>query len=158
VLEAKAANGLDSLLPNGPIAIWDPIGGPIAISVAELLASQRTVVLITPDQMIGKELSRSGDLTQANIRLYGANVRMVKCALLRRAGVGMIEIEDRFSGKRERIEAVALIDAGHRLPEDSVWQATGKSLVRAGDAVAPRSVHEAILEGRRAALSIGEAQ
>ena len=46
-----------------------------------------------------------------------------------------------------------IVDCGHRLPDDQLHVAY-PDLPRAGDCVAPRTVHEAVLEGRRAALSL----
>ena len=51
------------------------------------------------------------------------------------------------------VKASLVVDAGHRLPADGLWRARPK-LTRAGDAVAPRSIYEAILEGRRAAAAL----
>ena len=142
-------------LPDGRVAVWDPIGGPIGISVAERLRSEgREVHLVTPDLIAGNELSRSGDLAPANVRLLSAGVVVEKRSLLRRVTPAAIELEDRFTGEPRELQVVALVDAGYRLPEDRLWRATGERLVRAGDAVAPRSIHEAILEGRRAALAL----
>jgi len=62
-------------------------------------------------------------------------------------------VEDVFTGQIRDIGAAVVIDAGHRLPEDTVWRAH-PALPRAGDAVAPRTVYEAVLEGRRAALAL----
>jgi len=68
-----------------------------------------------------------------------------------RAGV---VVEDRFTGERRELKAAALIDAGPRLPDDELWEATGHRHPRAGDAVAPRTIYEAMLEGRRVALAV----
>ena len=142
-------------LPEGHVVVWDPIGGPIAISVAELLSSQgRDVTLATPDLIAGNELSRSGDLAPANVRLQASGVHIARRSLLRRVTASDVEVEDRFTGERSSIKAAVVIDAGYRLPNDEVWRDTGERLQRAGDAVAPRSVYEAILEGRRAALAV----
>ncbi len=142
-------------LPAGPIAIWDPIGGPIGISVAELLATAgREVTLITPDLIVGTLLSRSGDLAPANVRLESAGVRLHKRAVLRSVEKNGAVVEDRFTGETTTIKAAAVIDAGTRLPADELFEATGHRLPRAGDAVAPRTVYEAILEGRRVALGL----
>jgi len=145
-------------LPDGPVAVWDPIGGPIAISVAESLrAGGREVHLVTPDLIAGNELSRSGDLAPANVRLLGTGVVIEKRALLRRVTIDAVQVEDRFTGELRAIPAVALVDAGYRLPNDRLWRASGENVLRAGDAVAPRSIHEAILEGRRRALELERA-
>ncbi len=151
VLDAVAGPGA---LPDGPVVVWDPIGGPIGISVAELLAPTREVTLVTPDPIAGTELARTGDLAPANVRLQQAGVVMAGRSLLRAVEAGEVVLEDRFSGVERRVPAAAVIDAGHRLPDDALWRATGAALPRAGDAVAPRTVHEAILEARRVALAL----
>ena len=63
---------------------------------------------------------------------------------------GEVVVEDRFTGERRTIPCAAVVDCGFRLPADPLPGAT----MQAGDCVAPRTIHEAILEGRRAALSI----
>lgn len=144
-----------AVLPEGPVAVWDPIGGPIGISVAEFLHQQsREGHLLTPDLIAGNELSRSGDLAPANVRLLGAGVLIEKRSILRCVRHGEVEVEDRVTGMGRTIATAALVDAGYRLPDDTLWRETGGSLARAGDAVAPRSIHEAVLEGRRCALAL----
>jgi 2,4-dienoyl-CoA reductase (NADPH2) len=144
------------VLPEGPVLVWDPIGGPIGISVAERLrADGREVVLATPDLIAGNELSRSGDLAPANVRLQSAGVVLARRTLLRAVRPGSVEVEDRFTGERRSVAAVAVVDAGHRLPDDELWRRGGGRWPAAGDAVAPRTIHEAILEGRRRALALG---
>jgi hypothetical protein len=145
----------DPALPDGPIAIWDPIGGPIAVSAAELLAERgHEVTLLSPDLIIGTLLSRSGDLAPANVRLEQRGVRLHKRALLRAAHAGEVVVEDRFTGEQSGLKAAVLIDAGHRLPDEELWEASERRHVRAGDAVAPRTIYEAVLEGRRAAFAL----
>jgi hypothetical protein len=61
-----------------------------------------------------------------------------------------VEVEDRFAGTRRRLEAAAVVDCGFRLPSPTL---EGASLA-AGDCVAPRTLHEAVLEGRRMALAV----
>ena len=70
--------------------------------------------------------------------------------LLRTVRTGHVEVEDRFSGGRRTSPALPLVDCGFRLPSDPV---AGADLV-AGDCVAPRTIYEAVLEGRRAALAV----
>jgi 2,4-dienoyl-CoA reductase (NADPH2) len=142
-------------LPDGPVAVWDPIGGPIGISVAETLRGQgREVHLVTPDLIAGNELSRSGDLAPANVRLLGSGVVIEKRSLLRRVTADEVHLEDRFTGEPRALRVACVVDAGYRLPDDTLWHATGEQLPRAGDAVAPRSIHEAILEARRRVLEL----
>ena len=68
-----------------------------------------------------------------------------------------VTVENRYSGERRVIEAALCVDAGFLLPEDTLWRASGARQPRAGDAVAPRTIHEAVLEGRRVALALGAA-
>ena len=148
-------DGRDPLPPEGAVAVWDPIGGPIGVSVAELLAHRgRRVHLVTPDLIAGNELSRSGDLAPANTRLQAGGVSIERRSLARGVGPEGLRLEDRFSGEARTLTVSAVVDAGHRLPDDDLWRATGGRLSRAGDAVAPRTVYEAVLEGRRAALAV----
>ena len=147
---------ISSLTP-GPVVVWDPIGGPIGLSVAELLASNDTrrdagVILVTPDLLVGEKLSLTGDLAPAQIRLHGLGVRLVKQAIVRRVGDGTVDVEDRFSGAAHVIEATTFIACGHRLPDHTLD--AHETLPQAGDRVAPRTIHEAILEGRRVAMAL----
>lgn len=135
-------------LPDGPIALFDPIGGPIAVALAEQLGER--AILITADQIAGNELSRTGDLAPANVRLQQCGVHIERRSVLRAVRPGEVQLEDRFSGEQRTVAAAALVDCGFRLPTDVLPGAHSQ----AGDCVAPRTIHEAVLEGRRAALSV----
>jgi 2,4-dienoyl-CoA reductase (NADPH2) len=135
-------------VPAGPIALFDPIGGPIAVALAEELGDR--AILITQDHIAGNELSRTGDLAPANVRLARQGVAIERRSLLRAVRTGQIEVEDRFTGRRRTIACGALVDCGFRLPTDAI---AGVDL-QAGDCVAPRTIYEAVLEGRRAALAV----
>jgi hypothetical protein len=138
---------------EGPVAIWDPIGGPIGISVAEAFRARGlAVALLTPDLIAGNELSRTGDLAPASVRLLAGGVEIEKRAILRRVTPAGAVVEDRFGGVERLVPAALVVDAGHRLPSDDLWRAT--QLPRAGDAVAPRTINEAVLEGRRRAREL----
>ena len=145
---ADLRRGHVALPGDGDVVIFDPIGGPTAIALAEELGTR--AILVTQDHIAGNELSRSGDLAPANVRLAQARVRIERRSLLRAVQAGSVDVEDRFSGVHRSIACVALVDCGFRLPDDPIARADH----RAGDCVAPRTVHEAILEGRRVALSI----
>ena len=135
-------------LPAGQIALFDPIGGPIAVALAETLGTR--AILITQDQIAGNELSRTGDLAPANVRLQQQGATIERRSLLRAVRAGEIELEDRFSGDRRIVPCAALVDCGFRLPTEPIAGATAQ----AGDCVAPRTIHEAILEARRVALAL----
>lgn len=151
VLDAASPSLFDEI-GDGTVAIWDPIGGPIAVAIAERLGSRAS--LITPDQIAGNELSRTGDLAPANSRLQQQGVRIERRAVLKVVRAGEVEIEDRFTAVRRTVSCDVLVDAGFRLPDDALWVAGGRQHHRAGDLVAPRTISEAVLEGRRVAMSL----
>jgi 2,4-dienoyl-CoA reductase (NADPH2) len=139
--------GTVTLPDDGTVVLFDPIGGPIAVSLAEELGDR--AVLVTQDNIAGNELSRTGDLAPANTRLAQAGVTIERRTLLRVARPGEVDVEDRYSGQRRTIPCAALVDCGFRVPDEPI-----EGAVQIGDAVAPRTIHEAVLEARRAALAI----
>ncbi|MGO9151466.1 MAG: mycofactocin system FadH/OYE family oxidoreductase 1 [Acidimicrobiales bacterium] len=142
--------------PPSPVVVWDPIGGPIGVGVAELLATHGAAVsLVTPDHVVGARLARTGDIGPANVRLQQRGVELVRRSAVVRVDPRGVTVENRYSGKRRVIEAALCVDAGFLLPEDALWRASGGRQPRAGDAVAPRTIQEAVLEGRRVALALG---
>jgi hypothetical protein len=141
-------------LPDGPAVVHDPVGGPVGVAVAEQLAAAgRPVAIVSPDPVIGTLLALTGDLADANVRLQRAGVRLERRSRLREAGGGTALLEDVWTGEQRRIACAVLIDCGHRLPDEELYEQR-PGTVRAGDCVAPRSVHEAVLEGRRAAQAL----
>jgi 2,4-dienoyl-CoA reductase (NADPH2) len=147
--------GTEGLPAAAEVVVHDPVGGPVGVGVAEWLAQHgHRVALVTPDQVAGSQLTRTGDLADANVRLQRAGVRRELKALLREAGGGRALLEDVWTGERREIACGLLVDCGHRLPEESLYLAR-PGTPRAGDCVAPRSLYEAVLEGRRLALDLG---
>jgi len=147
-------------MPEGPVLVWDPVGGPIAISIAETLAPHRSIIFVTPDITAGTQLSLTGDLAAATARLHQAEVDIIRRHEIASIpggdadGLGAIELRDRFTGTIHTVEAAVVIDCATRLPNDELWRATDMTLPRAGDVVAPRTMYEAILEGRRTAIEL----
>jgi 2,4-dienoyl-CoA reductase (NADPH2) len=150
VLDAWAAVFHDGPAPwgEGAIVLFDPIGGPIAVALAERLGER--AVLVTQDQIAGNELSRTGDLAPANTRLAQRGVHIERRSLLRVVRPGEVELQDRFSGERRVLTCAAVVDCGFRLPTDPLPGVHHQ----VGDCVAPRTILEAVLEGRRVALSL----
>jgi 2,4-dienoyl-CoA reductase (NADPH2) len=154
------AGGL-ACVPDGPLVVHDSVGGPAGVAMAEWLAAGgRAVTLVTPDQVAGTQLTRTGDLADANARLQRAGVTRALRSLLRRAGDGRALLEDAWTGEQREIGCVAVVDCGARLAETRLHEAAlagsgPTGVLRAGDCVAPRTAAEAVLEGRRRALEIG---
>jgi mycofactocin system FadH/OYE family oxidoreductase 1 len=144
-------------LPEGPVVVFDPIGGPVGVGVAELLAANgRPAAIVTQDQIAGTQLALTGDLAEANSRLQRAGVARELCSLLRAVTGDHVLLEDRWTGEQRTVECAFVVHCGHRLPEQTLYLHR-PGTPRAGDCVAPRTVLEAVLEARRAALAIGAA-
>jgi len=153
VLEAWPQHGA-AWLPAGPVVLLDLVGGPVALGLAELLAgADRTVHLVTADQVAGLQTALHGDLADGNTRLLRAGVIRHTGMLLREVRPGAAVLEDRFSGEQREVACQVLVHCGHRLPSDELYLAA-PGTPRAGDCVAPRSVLEAVLEGRRSAVAL----
>jgi 2,4-dienoyl-CoA reductase (NADPH2) len=144
---ADIRRGIVAVPDQGTVVLFDPIGGPIAVALAEELGDR--AVVVTQDNIAGNELARTGDLAPANTRLAQCGVTIERRTLLRIARSGEIEVEDRYTGARRTIACAAVVDCGFRLPDEPMDGA-----VTIGDAVAPRTIHEAVLDARRAARSI----
>jgi mycofactocin system FadH/OYE family oxidoreductase 1 len=142
-------------LPDGPVVVFDPVGGPVGVAAAEALAAAgRQVSIVAPDQVIGTLLSLTGDLADANTRLQRAGVTRELRSLLREVSGGTALLEDVWTGAQRRIGCAVLVDCGHRLPDEELYSGR-PGTPRAGDCVAPRTVAEAIREGREAGLRAG---
>jgi hypothetical protein len=161
VLDGRAAlEALDGVgeteLPDGPVVLVDRLGGTLGLGLAERLAAiGRTVTLVTGDLIAGKDLALTGDLAPGSTRLQQAGVAIIKTADVVAQGTDGVTVEDRYTGVRQTLEAAVIIDARHREPELALWTESGKRYPRVGDALAPRTLHEALLEARRAAAGIG---
>ena len=148
-----ARDALRGELPDGPVLVHDPVGGPVGVGIAEKLAAAgREVRIVTQDPIVGTLLSLTGDLADCNTRLQRLGVRRELKSLLRRASGGTALLEDTWTGSQRSVPAAVVVDCGPRLPQEELYR-TG--MLRAGDCVAPRTVLEAVLEGRRRALEIG---
>ena len=159
VMEAAdlLASGAFDQLPDGRAVVFDPVGGPVGVGVAELLAAAgRPTSIVTQDQVAGSQLALTGDLAEANSRLQRAGVRRELRSVLREAAVGHVLLEDRWTGEQRTVEAGFVVHCGHRLPDEALYLHRPGTL-RAGDCVAPRTVLEAVLEARRTAMAISAA-
>jgi 2,4-dienoyl-CoA reductase (NADPH2) len=167
VLEAERTGAMETLaggdrLPDS-ILVWDPVGDGVGVGTAELLArTGRTVTLCTPDPVAGTLLALSGDLAGANVRLQQAGIRIERRQRLVAVEGTLATTVHVFTAEQARIQAEAVVDCGSRLPDDGLAfdpvDPSGPPPIRVGDAVAARSVAEAIREGRAAALDLDRAR
>jgi len=156
-LLALANSGALDQLPDGRAVVFDPIGGPVGVGVAELMAATgRPTSIVTQDQIAGSQLALTGDLAEANSRLQRAGVRRELRSLLREAAGDHVLLEDRWTGEHRTVDCGFVVHCGHRLPDETLYLHR-PGTVRAGDCVAPRTVLEAVLEARRTAMAISAA-
>ena len=154
-LLALVSSGALHELPDGRAVVFDPVGGPAGVGIAELLAANgRPTSIVTQDQVAGTQLAITGDLAEANSRLQRAGVGRELRSLLRAAAADHVLLEDRWTGEQRMVGCGFVVHCGHRLPEETLYRQR-PGTPRAGDCVAPRTVLEAVLEARRAALAIG---
>ena len=151
------SSGAPDQLPAGRAVVFDPVGGPVGVGVAELLAANgRPTSIVTQDQIAGTQLALTGDLAEANSRLQRLGVLRELRSLLRAVAADHVLLEDRWTGEQRTVDCSFVVHCGHRLPEETLYLHR-PGTPRVGDCVAPRTVLEAVLEARRAALVIGVA-
>ncbi len=139
------------VLESGPVLVVDPVGGPVAVSVASWLAARgRTVSIVTPDQIVGSRLGPTGDLVGANTRVRRAGIGRHLASVPVSAGAEEAVLRNRFTGELTRVPCAVLVDCAHPLPDEGIEV---QDALRVGDCVAPRTVLEAVREGRLAAMS-----
>ena len=156
LLTLVTSGALDQL-PAGRAVVFDPVGGPVGVGVAELLAANgRPTSIVTQDQIAGTQLALTGDLAEANSRLQRVGVLRELRSLLRAVDEDRVLLEDRWTGEQRTVDCAFVVHCGHRLPEETLYLHRPRT-PRVGDCVAPRTVLEAVLEARRAALAIGVA-
>ncbi|MBW0104852.1 mycofactocin system FadH/OYE family oxidoreductase 1 [Pseudonocardia sp. KRD-291] len=157
VLTAGSTSAAVALAAGSPAAVvvFDPVGDWTGVGVAEQLAvAGVSCTLVTPDAVAGDQLGRTGDLADANARLERAGVTRALFSTLRTVTDGRALLADIHTGATCELPCDLVVDCSARLPEEPLWTA-GRHRLRAGDCVAPRTLAEAVREGRRAAFVIG---
>jgi 2,4-dienoyl-CoA reductase (NADPH2) len=144
--------------PAGSIVVVDEIGFHNATSVAELLADRGNAVeIVTPGMVVGQDLGVTLDMEQWWMRAAAKGIVQstdlvpmsfdgTTLALLQhQTGVDVLRTPD----------WVVLAVPG--VPADALYhelRATGCSVRRVGDCVAPRRAHAAVVEGERAGAEV----
>lgn len=138
---------------EGPHVVFDPVGGPVGVAVAEWLAARgRDVSIVTQDSVAGSRLGMTGDLADANTRLQRAGVTRHLDSRIASIGDEGVRLRNRYTAEESVVPCAVLIDCSHRLPEDTLGSSRPDA-VRVGDCVAPRTLLEAVREGRAEALT-----
>ena len=151
-----------ALTGPGPAVVYDLIDDFWGPSAAEVIAARRpsaAVYLVTPQRFIGSAFLAPGALPGLRQRLHAAGVELwPQRDLIRGAGRTLV-FRRHWRIEEASIDGVsALIVCDREEPEDGLYRAAlaaGLPVECVGDAVAPRRIIDAVLEGGRAARRLG---
>jgi mycofactocin system FadH/OYE family oxidoreductase 2 len=156
----QVLQGEKSASPGDYVLLYDTIGFHQATSVAELLAERGCQVEIVTGQFyVGGDLGITLDLELWYRRALARGIKLTANHFLASLGPNSATIINNYSGHARQIEQIALaVMAIPQTANDDLYmqlQGKVKDLYRVGDCVAPRRVEHAILDGERAARSLG---
>jgi pyruvate/2-oxoglutarate dehydrogenase complex dihydrolipoamide dehydrogenase (E3) component len=140
------------------VVVIDDVHTEQALSTAELLLDQgKRVEVISPLFYVGQDIGVTS-IAPLYTRLYTKGAVLTPCCELRAVEGSTVVVRNVFSGAERRIESVdtVVLATGSR-STDALYRALKgqvRALYAAGDCVAPRGVHQAILDGTRVARAI----
>ena len=140
------------------VVLIDDVHTEQALSTAELLLDQgKRVEVISPLFYVGQDIGVTS-IAPLYARVYGKGVVLTPCTELRAVEGTTVVVVNVFSGAERRIESVdtVVLATGSRSTDELYRALKGQvaELHAAGDCVAPRGVHQAILDGTRVARAI----
>jgi len=148
-----------SAAPAGRVVIVDELGFHQATSVAELLADRGCEVTVaTPGMVVGQDLGITLDLEHWNIRASAKGIIQLTDLVPTGWEPGTLIALHHPTGQERRLPCDWVVLAVPPHPADGLYHAlveTGRVEVhRAGDCVAPRRAHAAVIEGERIGASL----
>ncbi|NIH88043.1 mycofactocin system FadH/OYE family oxidoreductase 2 [Amycolatopsis granulosa] len=158
-----ARDVLGGVSPSGSVVVIDETGFHPATSVAELLARRGCrVTLSTPGMVVGQDLGITLDRELFARRAHALGVtestdEMVLGAAAAEDGGVVLRVLRHTTGEVRQVHRDWVVCATHQAPEDSLWHALRDApfpVLRAGDCLAPRRAHAAVVEGHRAGVSL----
>lgn len=154
---------------TGNVVVIDEIGFHHATSVAELLADRGcSVEVITPGMVVGQDLGVTLDMENWWIRADAKGItQTTDCVPMGAAdtelGAGEVGHTINFQHHPTGTDRTRTVDwcvlAVPANPADELYhqlRGAGVDVHRAGDAIAPRRAHAAVIDGERVGSSIGE--
>ena len=140
------------------VVVVDDVHTQQALSTAELLLTQgKRVEVISPLFYVGQDIGVTS-IAPLYKRLFAGGVVLTPGTELRAVEGSAVIVANVYSGLERRIEGVdtVVLSAGSR-STDSLYRALKgqvRDLYAVGDCVAPRGVHQAILDATRVARAI----
>ena len=138
------------------VIVYDEGGNWRGVGTAWALAEQgKTVIIVTPDPYVGKEITRTAADGPARRRMGALGVRMLTEHCLTRWHGNGVTVRSFLTGQEETIAASALVMATTNVAFDPFPETIpGKTIHRIGDCIAPRLAAYAFHEGRKLALAL----
>lgn len=154
--------------PHGRVLVADDLGFHEATSVAELLADRGCEVTVcTPGMIVGQDLGLTLDLDGWTRRAHEKGIaRLTEVVVTGATGApetGLdVSLVHHPTGKERTLRVDGVVVVAHQEPVDELWrELSGHDpsgapcpIVRIGDAVTPRRLPAAIVEGERAAAKV----
>jgi 2,4-dienoyl-CoA reductase (NADPH2) len=147
--------------PTGKVLVIDEIGFHHATSVGELLADRGCEVeIITPGMVVGQDLGITLDMENWWIRAGSKGIVQTTNSGVMGIEGHTVQLQHHPTGTQLTREPDWLVLALPADPVDELYfelKAAGVDVYRAGDAVAPRRAHSAVIEGERVGAAIHSA-
>ena len=148
-----------SAAPQGRVLVVDEIGFHHATSVAELLADRGAdVEVVTPGMVVGQDLGITLDMENWCVRAAAKGIRQTTDCLVTAVTPGSVTLMHHPTGRSRQVAADWVVCAVPAAPAEQLYldlKALGALEVhRAGDCVAPRRAHAAVVEGQRAGEAV----
>jgi 2,4-dienoyl-CoA reductase (NADPH2) len=152
VLEGRAS-------PSGSVVVVDELGFHQATSVAEWLADRGCVVtVITPGMVVGQDLGITLDLEHWNTRAAAKGIaQLTDLVPMGWSAEGGITALHHPTGQERHLPCDWAVLAVPQEPEEELYLSLlgrGFEVHRAGDCVAPRRAHAAVVEGTRVGAAL----
>jgi len=144
-----------SVTPAGVVIVVDEVGFHQATSTAELLADRGcSVEIMTPGMVVGQDLGITLDLEGFNMRASAKRIVQSTDRVVMGAGEGVLHVLHHPTGVMEERSVAWVVLALPAEPEDELYLGLRRArpdldVRRAGDCVAPRRAHAAVIEGDR---------
>lgn len=140
------------------VLIVDENGDYLPLGLARLLAQAgREVTVVTHDAMMGRKLEPTLDWPWIMPRVVDAGVRLLTTTFVEHIAPGEVTLRSALAAHTWTVAVDTVVMSLMRESEDDLYHALRAAEVpvrRIGDAVAPREVDDAVLEGFREAWAL----
>jgi mycofactocin system FadH/OYE family oxidoreductase 2 len=149
-----------SAAPSGRVVVVDEVGFHHATSVAELLADRGAEVeVVTPGMVVGQDLGITLDMENWCVRAAAKGIVQTTDCLVTGVAPGSVTLMHHPTGQTRQAGADWVVCAVPAAPAEQLYfdlKALGPEVRvhRAGDCVAPRRAHAAVIEGQQAGEAI----